>query len=313
MARGRELGNRWSTNRLACGVPVGGAKAGLALTAGGEFLPNVFTGMWPWDTSPPQFNLGAGNFCFEGWYCWKTLDNQPPDFYCQTGFITDVAYPNNRVAVLEFNSGGRSIATYDNDPLAAPGEIQTGWGGALSGWHHIAVNCNRAGNMDLIFDGVVQLSVVINNTPCVLARFVPLSSEQRNIADLDVADPVDHNAPVVVGPIAAHTGLLTAAQLQDSVRGRRVQNLATTLVYYDWRRVEGQAGWEFDQDRMIDAVGWWIRELPVGAPMGAAGTVVVPDLSGNGNDWTLPTLAAYTEVTANKSRVGFLTDPWWYN
>jgi hypothetical protein len=102
-----------------------------------------------------------------------------------------------------------------------------------------------------------------------------------------------------------------------------VQNVATTQIRWDARDVRGHTGWlvePFDFSdphntagidyRIIAKVRDYLHE--VGSPLGAPGTVYIPDTSGNGNHYVLPTAAEYTTVLAEKANCGFFTaPPWW--
>lgn len=317
MARGWDSGNIFGTSRILCALPPGGAAEAGGGNENGTILgpnaliPNVSCGLWPRDATPPEFNLGAGNFSLELWYCMKTLENTAPDRWCHTGFMTDVG--TRAVGTIMFSTDGWVLAEYDNDPGNLPNRIRTAWSQEAPGWHHAAVNFTRLGNMEFFVDGISRAAVAINNTPCVPARFCPPATYTSNDPTADTNNWGLQNSPVVAGPIAAHTGVLTQAQLESSVRGRRVNNLPTTLVNWNWRGIRGHTGWQFDMDRIIMMTWAWLDNVGVGAPIGAPGTVVVPDVSGNGNDWVLPTLATYGTITAQKSPTGFLADSFWNN
>lgn len=322
MARGWDRNGAWvgnsSSYRLICGSPPG---PGGGVTPGGGPLPNyprpnVFCGLAPLDLSPPLIVVGAGNFSIEGWYSLRSLAEDPTTevtprsgFYSQAADLNACFYCNDITPRMNgrFDDGG--------------GGVLTGWDDVPLGWAYIAMNFNRVGNMDLIANGIVVQSGAITNNP-ISGRFYAMVSNTVN--------PLLHNgvwgdyttfgqSRMVVGPVAAHAGLLTQAQLLSSLRGRRVQNLATTLLNYDWRMIERIDGdpidWAYDEDLTHHMLRSYISGRGLMMPRGAPGTIRVPDLSGSGNHWVLPTLAAYARTAAcdELSSTAFITDPFWIN
>jgi hypothetical protein len=121
-----------------------------------------------------------------------------------------------------------------------------------------------------------------------------------------------------MGPIAMHNRLMTSAEINESFQQRRVQNIASvTQVLWDWRYVTGMAGWDFTEANLVHIWSSMV-DLPMGIPRGAAGTVTVPDQSGNGNDLTIPTRATYGTPYGPldgapdvRGWVAFIADPFW--
>ena len=104
--------------------------------------------------------------------------------------------------------------------------------------------------------------------------------------------------PVIVGPVAMHSRLMTNAEIQDSYRNRKVQNISSvSFINFDWRKIEGQTGWDTDWSRMMLGHKYGLP-VAAGAPQGAATTVSVRDQSGSGNHWTIPTIADYADYNA---------------
>lgn len=105
---------------------------------------------------------------------------------------------------------------------------QVGVSGALPfGWNHLAGTFDRDGNMVFYINGVSQGSTSISTSsavtfewsdPCVL--YMPVASATAN--------SMKEEAPFRVAAMAMHTGLLTVAQIQDSVNNISLQDLTTT-------------------------------------------------------------------------------------
>lgn len=310
--RGRARGYDASSNRLVCGTPPGPGMTGPGVgEGGGAFKPNTFTGLWPLDGTPPAIAVGGASFSIEAWFCWKR-ENELGGVSTRTiiGFVDAATISITLGAIVFYPAGAtgdRAILSF-GDPALETVLVSTGMG-----WHHLAGTFNRAGNMTLYIDAVAVAVRAIDGRDLGNCFFFALSGQEDNAAvcDLTSAEGSDLEASGVVGPVATHLGLLTPAQIGDSFRGKRVQNLATTAVNYDWRGVEGHTGWETDVDRIIAKARENLETLGVAAPIGVNGTVTVPDLSGNGNDWALPTAEVYGTDTADKATIGFLSQPFW--
>lgn len=284
--------------------------------------------MYPYTAAnPPLIALGAGAFSYEFWYHWR---RQPRgalggNWWQVVGYYEgpDYVYKCSCWPQANWLPAFVSItAYYDADTGAPPAQVDTGpyFPVPTQGWHHYALNYDRVGNLEIFIDGISVATVAIDNIDAGNARFYALTTNSGTLADCDVSDDPLINPPGelslvhafgLVGPVAAHSSLLTAAQLRSSLRGKRVQNLATTVINWNWRNIEGHTGWETDQTRIVAKAVDYLAE--VAAPLGVNGTVVVPDMSGNGNDYVLPTTAAYGTPTADKANVGFMVDPFWVN
>lgn len=328
MARGWDRGGALgvyddSTWRLICGLPPGpGVGPGVG---GGALRPNAFLGQCVWDLSPPAINIGVSDFAIEFWYAFKTEFNTTSDFFWFVGFC-------DQRTVLPTQLEGMGAARCDNTVWALTGRyddvvdagaavIATGASANRpGGWNYCAVNFNRAGNMDLIINGVVEASAAINANNMGAKRFYPFVGAENVTARYngDWDDWTSFNqARIAVGPVAMHMRLLTQAELNSSLFGKRVQNFGTpnTRICYDWRQIEMVDGteveWEFDQTRVTEAHRAGVDGMGIAAPIGAPNTVRVPDLSGSGNDWLLPTFAAYGLTDATRARVAFMSAPFW--
>jgi len=320
-----------SSHRLICANPPGpgaGASTGVASTSvlnPRSFRPNVFTGMYPYTAAnPPLIAIGVADFSYEFWHHFRRQPRWPLGGnwwqfvgYCVPDWDWGCAcWPEGHW----LTPGVRAF--YDADIGAPPAAVTTG---VLTlpdpyGWHHYACNFDRSANLELFVDGLSLGTVAIDNINAGSWRFYALVTNSTSVADCDVSDdpavlPPGETSQVhafgVVGPVAAHASLLTPAQLRNSVRGKRVQNFATTVINWDWRNVESHTGWEIDANRIIAKATDFLTG--VAAPLGANGTVVVPDASGNGNDYVLPTAETYGTVTADKANIGFIVDPFWMN
>lgn len=165
---------------------------------------------------------------------------------------------------------------------------------AVSKWRHHALNMDRAGNMTMYRDGVVVDFVGINAANIGIVPFVAWVAEDSDV-DSNWTDWHNQDGRLngIIGPVAAHiNSLLTVAQMRDSMERRYVNLLATTQLLYDWRSLDGVTGWDGDKTHIISGISG-DSTVPIAAPEGADGTVIVPDLSGNDNDWLLKSRASY--------------------
>lgn len=273
----------------------------------GGFQPNCFAGiacgisLEP--TRYPLITLGANNFCFEFWHrpnVRATNWNGPNDTV-DVGFWKDPTnVGNNRLAFtwFRFPQGINDRSIYDSD---VPNLQVFNAFAAMEDWHYHVVNYDRAGNMELWRDAVQTDFVGINNSnlgDCAFAPWVGASNDENTWWD----DYHDNDISAwdnfgffngIIGPVAAHVGtLLTAAQMRDAMERRYVNLLAQTQVLFDWRTVEGVQGWDGDRTHIIRGISSYAT-TPIAAPEGTDGTVLIPDLSGNDNDFTLRTRPVY--------------------
>lgn len=319
--RGGSLFNDSSSNRLICASPpgVGGpGPAGICSTPGvapQALVCNVCTGLWPCDESPPNIIIGAADFSFEFWLCNRGPSNTHA-ISCNTGF----GFPNPVSTTLEIGAtvdwrsiaGAPQIRIRYNPTPGAGAFTSSAWIVAPSGWNHITVNWERAINATLYVNGIAAVAVGINAIALPSLGFfaqtdLRLGPQGYSSCD-DPAEALRVIPRAVIGPMAAHLSLLSQAQMQSSFRGRRVQNIATTFINWDWRRLEGHTAWETDPNRIMWKAWETLENVGVASPRGPVGTVRVPDLSGNGNDWILTTVPCYGTVTEDKGPVGFMVD-----
>ena len=290
----------WSpdgTPRLFCGTTPGG---------GGdvEFIPNVFLG-YPWSqTQPPSPSLpsitpGTSDFSLEVWARRKLGSSIDDQFV--TGIMEDNSGLPVIIAVISWDTSPADTVRAQFDALGAgvPSLISTGSQSPtrLGRWSHYVANFDRNANMELFIDTDSKETVSIS------AQADSVTGEVHALT-ADHVDPYhgtsfsgwpeeDNIFPVIIGPMAIHNRLMTNAEIQDSYRNRKVQNISNvSFINFDWRKIEGQTGWDTDWSRMMLGHKFALP-VPAGAPQGAAGTVSVRDQSGSGNHWTIPSVADY--------------------
>jgi len=271
---------------------------------------------------PGEINLGVSNFSYEFWTARKVITFYPEPPYWTTGFC-EISGPF-LLAEANFFAAATppwAIAWYRNPPGPALAEVQV-LNVDVTKWVHVALNYDRAANLEIYLNGVLSDTDPIDandmGTSCFFAHSLSRNgpgncSDDRN--DITSFAP----AHVVIGPIAMHMRLLTPAEIRDSVRGKRVQNFGTpnTRICWDWRLIERLDGnpvdWDFDDTHITDAFWVGLDGRAMGSPLGAAGTVRIPDLSGSNNHLVLPTQLAYGPAVADRSSSTFLCDPFWMN
>ncbi len=320
MSRGWDRGGAlpdMSSGRLICG------------SGGGPFKPNVFCGQSFWDDSLPLITLGVNDFSIETWVAPRCYASPNSDVGFQMGFMHDplltgfiqitggiYIQANTWTLTARFNDSGPNIT------VASTREL-------LGKWTHVAVNFERAANMTIYFDGIAAGTIAITANNAGDRRFYPFTGGfggtgvgvwvyDDNTGDID--DWTGYPwAKYLIGPTAAHTRILTMAEIQNSVQGKRVQNFdqPDTSVCYDWRDIERLDGedieWEFEELSMQHSLTVGVRGRGVAIPLAAPGTVRVIDQAGAGNHWVLPTRAAYLPAPDWTARgyVAFMYDPFW--
>ena len=321
-------------NRSHCSGPPGAAPED-------GFVPNCFAGMASRSSLNvlryPMILLAGVDFSIEFWHRSENLGGG-------IGVTDDCDVGFWRNPTTDANSAfGATWYKYPNDafdrciyrtvaPLA-PLAVEDA-GTAVPGWHHHVVNFDRDGDMTLWRDAVITGEAI--GTPFAInaeligtmafAAWVGADNDANSDwtdwhdADLTEFDFGHFNG--IVGPVAVHTeaggagSLMTAAEMQVSIENRFVRNDANTVLIFDWREPEGLTGWDGDRSNIIRGISDYAT-VPIAAPEGADGTVIVPDVSGNGNDWTLTTRPTYnaTGVTpfagglAGLSCCAFGSDP----
>jgi hypothetical protein len=274
--------------------------------------------------------LGVADFSIEFWHKMSALGGAAGTDNADVGFWHNPVSDANHAfgaTWYTFTGDGFDRSIYD-DRHSPPGgamQVENAFASDV-GWHHHVVNFDRDGNMELWRDGVENDNVAINNTNLGTMTFAPWVGADNDGGtgweEWHDDDPTEWDFKHfngIIGPVAAHTGngsLMTAAEMQVSIENRFVRNDANTVLIFDWRFPEEVDGWDGDRDNIIRGISDYAT-VPIAAPEGADGTIVVPDVSGNGNDWTLTTRPTYnaTGVTpfagglAGLSCCAFGSDP----
>jgi hypothetical protein len=273
-------------------------------------IPSVFLGL-PWvhpqPASPvfPSVTIGTSDFSIE---CWvrKRFGNSPgADEQYWTGLLVNDApsgFPDIGAVIRwggSLESGAIQLIFARVPGGAEITLVSTALLSELQNWTHICANFDRDLNMTLFRNNVNEGSTSI------AAQAAAQGATEVHALTADHSFPF-HNTdittwsgisifPVMVGPFAIHNRLLTAAERQESIENRRVQNLGSsvTLVYYTWHAIEGATGWDTNLAHMMNGHRVALQ-VPGGAPLGASGTVFVRDGSGNDRHWILPTSTDYS-------------------
>jgi len=305
------------------------------------FRPNVLVGMLPgtnWQA--PAIAIGLNDFVIEFWLKTKYSSAGPTmDAWNRTGAL-DVVVGGGATTdmyCVYHGTGNNVEAEFDQDGVA--GGLQTGtpWSSnARYGWQYVVANYDRSANLQLYINTIADATALADISAFVAVNlgnqlFYPNLYEISNPNFIDEAGVGLNNRVIlgVVGPFAVHVNtLLTAAQMAESYTNRGVQQIAQTQVRYDYRDVTA-TGWEARRNRMLTgmiggtgAVAFTVKgvDIPVAAPEGAAGAVLIPDLSGNGNDLTVPSATSYGTglpaggnawpvAATDKAQVVFGSDP----
>lgn len=269
----------------------------------GSLIPNVFYGGGEHAyNAVSQATVGVNDVSLELWFKPVRPSNQDQGWRIS---LSDVGSPSTERFLVYTNPGATSAhAEYQPGGTANYFTIAPKWSYLVARW-------DRDLQVEIWIDGVQEHQAALADAAGptnwgALEFYPPFVSTPSALAD-------DENLNWAVGPLALHTGLLTAAQQLSSMRRRGIQLLGATLAAYDWRGVTGHTGWEFS----IDSLEIGIRDTfeqsyhEPGCPTGADGTVVIPDISGNGRDVTLSTLATYPAVAAfqaDRGRCAFSRD-----
>jgi len=234
---------------LFCGKPPGAALRRSRLTGCGtymedtdffieEYKPNCI--FWPdghYVDNPGNCTYtyravpggtGTTDLCLEAWikmrlgpsFSWNAVApdgaaSQPPVLA-----IRSMLYPGPAVGA------SMGIAHYGGQIHARVVEnlnVVDQAGTLPSGWHHVAVNCQRGGNLTFYIDGILQGT----------AGGVPAYT--FGWGNLTTGLSTDYDRGGWVGPLAFHARLLTTAEIRNSVIGKTVQVVTETEYAYDWR------------------------------------------------------------------------------
>ncbi len=318
----------WSsegTPRLICSDPPGG-DGGDGGDGTASFTPNVLLGFASGylEGSPNPYvssvNMGTADFSMEMWSLRKYVASPGNTAtFDLSGIHRDATGSATAVATLTWNHNGSTVVATFRPPSAATVSFSAAIS-VLGHWEHYAVNYDRDGNMELFINavsaGTASIAALSANT--ILGTVHPYSQ-----VSVTLNGAFNNWSPIAitsqeVGPFAIHSRLMTQAEMENSYRNKKVQNIASvsTLVYY-WDKIERETGWDVDMDNLMLAYKAGLK-VPAASPEGVLGTVIVPDQSGNGNNWPLSTAAdyssrgagtGYSTAGAGKWAVAFGSDP----
>ena len=298
------------------------AQVGSATEA---MLSNVFIGEGPWrgptpSPTPPSVALGTGDFSIEWWSKWKFGISPGFDLNFYSFFLTDTGGLAREGAACRWLT---SAPNFDFR-ISGVGNVLNVTGGVQGVWSHHCANVDRDGNLEILVNNASVGSTNIAPNAAVdigTLNFYPLIFESQVKLGLnqnfdDGPNDWDNNtvSPIVLGPVAVHNRLMTAAEREASRQGRTVQDFgsAVTQLRYSWD-VFGETNWDVNIAHMLNSfrVG---ASTPLGTPAGTQGSVFVRDLSGNTRHYELPVAATYTPGTTSpfsadpKVSVAFGTD-----
>jgi len=267
----------------------------------GIVIASAFAGLEPRQNTGPLHAIGVSDVAIEAWVHTREGSPVPGDpTEPSIGlYAADFAVPTMTIAT---GGGGPGWPLYGWGCYRSAGGWDTVTAGELiPGWHHYVANFDRNGNMTGYRDSVLMGTQAMPDAGAPTNQgnmyFYPLTALLGNA-----------HINILVGPVALHVGtLLTTAQMADSIHRGGVQILAETQQAFFWKDIDGATGW--DTENISAYINW--RTLDdnnlLAAPEGTA--VIARDSSGNGNDWTMPTAAAYT--TLAPAQVAFLSDRFW--
>ncbi|HUW96272.1 MAG TPA: hypothetical protein VMW58_10840 [Anaerolineae bacterium] len=315
---------------MATGYNEAGAEELLCIDPGEDFLPTAMCASVVQGDEAPSLTFGVADFSIEVWLKWAQGNDSPgADVTCWLGAMAVNGAGNalsDYGAALRVSPDVFTMRAFFDDALGGVGvNVTTGVVGM--DWKHLVLNYDRAGpaELEVFIDSTSVGTVAINANAiaaCPVWPYVSVELDAR-AANMPNNDDADWFGAIVSrvwqGPMAVHGRLLTDAEINDSYREHRVQNIAgVTEILWDPRNIEGHTGWEVRED-YICSLDRGLLHLPFGAPEGVYGTVVLPDSSGNGNDFSLPVAETYgnantaTDTLGNggRARCCFIADPWW--
>jgi len=321
-----------SSWRLICGS---GAGPDGCEGVGTFFRPNVLAGHCPFDGSGPEIvGLGLSDVAVEWWHCWKIYSSIPTvvgDMGPMLARFIGPGFADWNMRIVPAWVGLPWLPTdisvgLDPDDTIPPGiTTMANIPIAVDRWSHVAANFDRNGNMDTYVNGQLLSSMAIG--AMVLEVFQATRYYANTVANTDPANyngvlddmTTYHAKRYIVGLTAFHSRLLTVGEIRSSHLGKRVQNFGVpdTVVHWDWRNIERLDGepicWEFGETNTHHSTLIGLEGKGMAMPTGAPGTLRVPDLSGSGNHWVLPTLATYQRTVAldELSSTAFLYDGFW--
>ena len=266
-------------------------------------ITSAFAGLVQRQDTGPLHAIGVSDVSIEAWIhrregsptpgdptepCIGLFESAPSiskvfSIYCDsTGTICSARY----------SSAGGNVTSTPAWPLSE----------LLPGWNHYVVNFTRNAVMQTYRNSVFTSEAVMPDAGA------PTNQGNMYFYPLTTFLIGDVHINMLVGPVALHVGtILTTAQMADSIHRGGIQLLPETQQAFFWRDIDGATSW--DTENITTAINW--RTLDdnnlLAAPEGTA--VIARDSSGNGNDWTMPTAAAYT--TLAPAQVAFLSDRFW--
>ena len=245
-------------------------------------------------------NIGVNDLSMEAWvryfpdglgFLWDAGIN--------TGWnATFMSYPyRNNSLGLGFSNLNASM-TFGTG-LAPPDNVYQVTGAAPQDgeWHHWCGVCDRSGLMRFYIDGVLLGTVDISAD--VATDIAPAWQQLVAMTTHAFEPPAGPTHSMgVMGAFAFHYQTLTAAQIKDSVMGRRCQVVAGTVVYCDTRvRVRSAPGSMsvFDAEDLTPFVssrvphGWQREVRRLRAVTALSGYEYLVDLSGSGRNVAVET------------------------
>lgn len=195
---------------------------------------------------------GQTDLCLETWmlfrlgpaYTWTATiagADQPPIFAVATNLVTGPA-TGTGFGFCHYGGTFRARFVENLNVVEVVGAI-------TAGWHHVAINCARGGNLELFIDGVSQGTAAgVTNYTFANGNFTQGLS-------------ADHDRGGWTGPLALHARVLTGAEINASFVGKTVQANAQTEWAYDPRDLVLTP-----RADLIDTVTWrWIDNVNTAA------------------------------------------------
>jgi hypothetical protein len=282
----------------------------------GLWVPNTFVGT-SLTIAPnnvyPTLPIGTADFSIEFWAKMVLFTAYNTDIQTLIAVTSNTDWAGwTTWAIIYVRAGTMLLEITDGSFM-----VQSAIVNVSPGWHHFVFEVQRGAvdTMKLFVDGVqVSSTSIVTVTGSIgtagTARFTPYATDVTPIdIDVDVdpgtgfpdalTDPFTdfnfYHQPAIVGPEAVHLGanaILTAAQRQDSISRRDVQDLSGTAILYRWAEIREVAGWERNPRHMMRAYSDFTPRP--GTPKGIQGQVLIPDLSGNSRNF-IPQVFADSE------------------
>lgn len=240
----------------------------------------------------PSLTIGTSDFSIEFWAIRRYSNNPGSDEQFYTGILeNDPGDFPIQLASFRWTTTALTVrATVINAGGAFVGATRLGV------WNHYVLNADRNGNATVYIDNDLKDTFDISGdvAESLTGEVHALTNDHSAPAhDSDITALGNYASfPVMIGPFAIHSRLMTQAEIELSFRNRTVQSFgaATTQIRFEWRNYEGETGWDLDYTRLMTGHQFGLT-VPAGCPLGASGDVTTEDSSGNARHWTLPTLA----------------------